>query len=167
VLLARRRKSGGRIPPLNQIPHMRKKGEGKVIPPPLSPSHTTPLPFGDITNRQVGIAIGGRRPKQTQTGTRLLDGMLQQPHLVPVTPDSKGFSVLLVLTELTHLSRISQVMLGFRAVTAWVSSSSPRGGVWNPCPRRPALEPSWGCHPHLRVEPPTLCVDFCPSYLCI
>jgi hypothetical protein len=76
----------------------------------------------------VGIAIGGRRPKQTQTGTRLLDGMLQQPHLVPVTPDSKGFSVLLVLTELTHLSRISQVMLGFRAVTAWVSSSSPRGG---------------------------------------
>jgi hypothetical protein len=33
--------------------------EGEVTLPTLSPSCPTPLPFGDIAGRQVGITIGG------------------------------------------------------------------------------------------------------------
>jgi hypothetical protein len=80
-----------------------EEGEGELTPPPLSPSRTTPPPFGDITNQEVGITMSGRRPKRTQTRIGSPADMPQQPQLMPVTPNLKGSSVLPVLTELAHL----------------------------------------------------------------
>jgi hypothetical protein len=72
-----------------------------------------------------------------------------------------------VLTKLTHLSRISLVPSGSTAVMATMAATvgmsllSPKG--WNPRSRRPILMPSRGCPPGMWVEPPDLCVTFCPT----
>jgi hypothetical protein len=71
---------------------------GEVTPLPQSPPSTTPLSFSDIAGRRVGMTIDECWSKRTRTGTRSLDGLPQQLHLMLVTSDSKGMSILHVLT---------------------------------------------------------------------
>jgi hypothetical protein len=68
-----------------------------------SPPRTTPPPFSYLIGRQVGITIGEHQPKWTWIRIGSSVSLPQQPHLVLVTSNSKGASVLLMLTKLTHL----------------------------------------------------------------
>jgi hypothetical protein len=68
------------------------------MPPPLSPPHVNPPPFSDIADQQVGISMGVRRPKRTQTGTEPSASSPLQPHLMLVPFDSMGMSIAPVLT---------------------------------------------------------------------
>jgi hypothetical protein len=70
-----------------------------------------------------------------------------------------------MLTELTHLSKISQDLLSSAAAVATMvamtelSSSSPRG---SPCLRRPILEPPNGCPIGMCLEPSVPHIIFAP-----
>jgi hypothetical protein len=102
----------------------------EVTPSLQSPPRITLLPFSDITDWQVGITIGERRLKRTRKGTGSMAGLPQQPHLMPITSDPKGTSILPVLTELTHLPGVPHVLLGFVAAMTTMArscSSSPIG----------------------------------------
>jgi hypothetical protein len=89
-----------------------EEDEGEVTPPPPSLPCITPPPFRDNAGQQVGITIGQCRPKQIRTNTKSTIGLPQQPQLVSVTSDSKGMSILLASTELTHMPGVPQVLLG-------------------------------------------------------
>jgi hypothetical protein len=83
--------------------------DGVATPPPISlPCETLP-PFSDITVQQVGVTVGVHQPKRTQTriGPGLSASLPQQPCLMSVSPNSRGTSVVPVLTKPTHLPRIS------------------------------------------------------------
>jgi hypothetical protein len=67
------------------------------------------------------MAIDGRRLKRTQIGTRPLASLPQHPHLMLVTSNSKGSSILPMLMELTHLPRVSLVLSGSTPATAIVA----------------------------------------------
>jgi hypothetical protein len=56
-------KSGGRIPPLNLNPQIRRKRRGEITPPSMSPLRITPPSFSDITGRRVGITVTEHRSK--------------------------------------------------------------------------------------------------------
>jgi hypothetical protein len=48
---------------------------------------------------EVGITVGDRRSKQSQTGTGPSDGLPQQPLLMHISSDLKGMSILPMLTN--------------------------------------------------------------------
>jgi hypothetical protein len=83
-----------------------------------------------------------------------------------VTSDSKRMGILLVLTELIHLSGISQLSpssaatMVINVTTARTLPSSP--GEQSPRPRRPVLEPSCDCPSGMSVELPTSHVVYAP-----
>jgi hypothetical protein len=89
-------------------------------------------PFGDIASRQVGFIVDPHRPKRTWIGTGLPAGSPPQPCLMPVSTDSRGMSIMPMLTEITHISRtllvplFSMTAMVTMAVTVGSSSSSPQ-----------------------------------------
>jgi hypothetical protein len=107
--------------------------KGEVTPPPLSLPRETLPPLGDIVSRQVGITVGIWQLKQTWTEIGPLAHLPQKHHLTLVSPNPRGLSVVPVLTEPTHLLRISKVpscmSIGTitMAMAAGPSSSGPRG----------------------------------------
>jgi hypothetical protein len=78
-------------------------GGGDVTPPPPSSLHETLPPFGDILNWQVRVKVDVRQLKQAQTETRPSTGLLPQPCLTLLSPNSWGSSVVVALMEPTHL----------------------------------------------------------------
>jgi hypothetical protein len=88
--------------------------------------------------------------------------MPQHPHLVLVTSDSKGMSILPALMELTHLSKILQVPSSSAFVAATMAamvrtSLSSLGGQKKAC-----FGTLLGCPSSMRVEAPIPHVVFAP-----
>jgi hypothetical protein len=81
-----------------------KGEEGEVTPP----RETLSL-FTDIISRQAGgggVTVCVRQPKWTRTETGPSVGLPRHPGLALVSPNSRGSSVVPVLTESTHLLKI-------------------------------------------------------------
>jgi hypothetical protein len=77
--------------------------EGEVTPPTHSPLPEDLPSIGYIFIQKAGITIGARQLKPPQMETEPSTGPPPQPCLALVSPDLQGSSVVLVVTETTHL----------------------------------------------------------------
>jgi hypothetical protein len=117
-----------------------------------------------------GAVVSVHQPKRARIEIESLVDLPPQPCLALVSPNSRGSSIVHVLSKSAHLFGTSHVpsCLPVAVVATTVTTGDhPHRvpGMWSPHLRRPASEPSCGCAHVMRVCRVAYCsCGFCFSY---